>query len=430
MISRRDFFAAMLAPAVIPAARNFPGCAGDPVFHPSFSSGACQADEEVFWRNLRKQFLIPENETFFNTATLGASPRIVLETVTGHMREIERTLAHWDYRPEHPDWFSGYRPETSLREKLAALIHAEGEEVALVQNATLGMNFIAHGLNLKPGDEVLSTDQEHPGGRCGWELRTKRYGTVWHPVAIPIPPASPEQIVELIQGAISPRTRVLAIPQVTSLYGIVMPVTRLCEIARSRGIFTVIDGAQAVGQIPVDVRAMGCDAYFSSPHKWLLAPKGCGFLCVRKGALKDVWTTLASTEWDSQDKGAYRLMQFGTGNLSLLKGLEAAIEFNQKIGQYRISQRIIGMARQLRQGLQRIQGVTIRSPVHPELSAAMTTYRIDKLPASRLMDELWNRRRIRVRAVGDSVGVRHSVHLYNFPGEIDATLEVVRDLAG
>ncbi len=428
MMNRRRFFRALMAPAVLPLAGRTRRAVASSLTAESQDEWPAP-DDPHYWQWIRRQFLIPPDEAFFNTGTLGACPRQVVDTVTRHMRRLEETLAHWDYKPEHPDWFSGYRPQLELRKKLAEVIHAHPGEIALTQNATMGMNFMAHGLDLQPGDEVLSTDQEHPGGRCGWELRAHREGIIWRPLEIPIPPPDPETIVKIFAQAITPRTRVIAIAHITSQFGIVMPVRQICELARPRGILTIIDGAQAVGQLHVNVKEIGCDAYFSSPHKWLLAPPGNGFLYIRQEKLNDVWTTLASGQWNNYQAGAYRLMQYGTGNLSLLKGLEAAIDFHMRIGPDRVQRRIIGLANRLRQGLQQIDGVTILSPTHPELAGAMVTYRVEGMTGSQLQDELWNRRKIRVRKMGAKNSVRQSVHIYNSPEEIDATLEIVRDLA-
>lgn len=426
MMNRRHFFRALVAPAVLPLASQSNSAATE------VASGLQDhwpaPDDPQYWRWIRQQFLIPPDEAFFNTGTLGACPRQVVDTVTHSLREIEETLAHWDYRSEHPDWFSGYRPLVELREKLARVIHANAHEIALTQNATMGMNFMAHGLNLQPGDEVLSTNQEHPGGRCGWEMRAQREGIIWRPLEIPIPPPDPDTIVNIFAEAITPRTRVIAIPHITSMLGIVLPVRQICQLARPRGIFTIIDGAQAVGQLHVNVKELGCDAYFSSPHKWLLAPPGNGFLYIRQEKLGEVWTTLCSSEWNNYRDGAYRLMQYGTGNLSLLKGLEAAIDFHLRIGPDRVEQRIVGLANRLREGLQKVPGVTILSPVHPELVGAMVTYRVNGVTGPQLMDEMW-KRKIRVRSMGGENGVRQSVHIYNSPEEIDATLAVVRTVA-
>lgn len=411
-LSRRGFLGALAVPAI---ATSSPGLPPWP--------DASLPDEE-FWAGIRQQFTIPAHETFFNTCTLGAMPRVVQDAVTEHFRGSAATLAHWDYRPENPDWFAGYRPQLELRTKLATLINADAEEVAITQNATFGMNFLAHGIDLRAGDEVLSTDQEHPGGRCGWEMRAKRDRIVWK--ALPIG-QSPDEIVQTFASAITPRTRVLAFPHITSALGIVLPAKRLCGLARERGLLSLVDGAQSVGQLRVDVRDMGCDAYYSSPHKWLLAPAGSGLLYVRRDRLPQLWTTLASAEWDNQKTGAYRLMQYGTGNLSLLKGFEAAVDFHARLGSDRVEQRVMFLANRLRAGLQRVPGVVIYSRLHPELSGATTNWGLRGFNGAKLMDELWSRERIRVRASGE--GVRQCCHIYNLPSEVDRTVQIAQDLA-
>jgi len=181
--------------------------------------------------------------------------------------------------------------------------------------------------------------------------------------------------------------------------------------------------------MPVDVKNIGCDAYATSPHKRLLAPPGTGLLYVREAREKDVWATLASASWDnySPASGLYRLRQYGTGNKALQDGLDAAFDFHLRVGPERIEQRIFGLADFLRNGLQKIKGVTIFSPTHPALAGAIVNYGVTGVTGLALQDELWNRKKYRVRAGGPSV--RQSVHLYTSPEEIEGTLEVVRTLA-
>jgi len=386
--------------------------------------------EPGYWRWIREQFSIPAGESYFNVGTLGARPRQVIDAVVDHMREIERTIAHYDYRPEHPEYIAGYRKQEELRAKMASLMNANGREVALMQNATMGSNFIANGLDLQPGDEVLLTDQEHQGNRGGWELREKRAGIRVRKLPIGNPPSDPEAVVRIFSEAIGPRTKVIDVPHITSKLGIVMPVGPICEIARSRGIFTLVDGAQAVGQLRVDLKAIGCDAYVTSPHKWLLAPVGNGVLYVREDRLKDVWATLGSGNWNNYEPadGAFRLMQFGTGNLSLLAGLDAALEFYKRIGPERIEQRIMELSNRLRDGLKKNDRAKIHSPTHPAMTCGLVTWGVDGVPGPRLMDELWTRKKIRVRSQDDQM-VRQAVHFYNSAEEIDATLEVAGALA-
>jgi selenocysteine lyase/cysteine desulfurase len=386
-------------------------------------------DDPAYWAWVRQQFCIPLDEAYFNTGTLGACPRPVLDAVFDSMREMEKTIAQYDYRPEHPEYIAGYRAQEELRKKAGGILNASAGEIALVQNATMGINFIAHGLELKPGDEVLITDQEHPGAMGPWDLRAKRQGIVVKKLVIPVPTPDPQTIVQIFADAIGPRTKAIAVPHVSSRYGIVMPVREICDVGRARAVFTLVDGAQAVGQLRVDVKKIGCDAYACSPHKWLLAPPGNGLLYVREDREKDIWATLASAHWDDYkpESGLFRLMQYGTANEALLDGLNAALDFYARIGPEKIERRTLGLAGRLRDGLQKIKGVTISSPIHPALAGAIVTYGVAGVTGWELQDELWNRKKYRVRAGGPNV--RQSVHLYNSPEEINGTLEVVRMLA-
>jgi isopenicillin-N epimerase len=382
---------------------------------------------EEFWAELRTQFLIPPNEAFFNTGTLGSSPRVVLDAVIEHMTHVDRDIAHWDYKAGHEQYFTGYNPEEPVRAKLARLINAAPDEIALTQNATFGMNFIANGLTLGVGDEVLVMEGAHPGGRCGWELRDKRYGANVKFVRVPPTPRDPAELIQLYERATTPQTRVWAIPHLTSGTAIRFPVNELCRRARERGILSVVDGAQTLGHLVIDVRAMGCDCYFSSPHKWLLAPKGTGLLYIRRDVLPRVWSTLASTEWDNHGVGAYRLMQYGTGNLSLLVGLQRAVDFHLELQPRRVEQRIIALADRLRTGLQQIPRVVIQSPQHAELRSATTIWRIEGMTGEQLQDALWDRARVRVRSMGG--GVRQCCHIYNLESDVERSLDATRRIA-
>lgn len=427
MINRRNFFRSLTALGWWPLTSRLTSAA-TPI---SVDNKLWPKDDDPnYWRWLRKQFLIPPGEAYFNTGTLGARPQQVVETVINHMRENERTIAQYDYRPAHTEYITGYRKYEELRAKVGALLNASGREIALVQNATVAINLLANGLDLKAGDEVLLTDQEHSGAQGGWDLRAKRYGIVVKKIPIAIPANDPEAIVKSFAEAVTPRTRVIAVPHITSRYGIILPVRQLCELGRQHGLFTLVDGAQAVGQIRVNVKEIGCDAYATSPHKWLFAPPGNGLLYVREARLKDVWATLGSGNWDNYkaEDGIFRLMQFGTGNLSNQVGLEAGLDFHLRIGPERCERRVLELSNRLRASLQKIKGMTIFSPTHPALAGAIVTYGINGVEGARLMDELWNRRKIRVRAQGGTA-VRQSSHIYNNPEEIDATLEIVRALA-
>jgi len=284
------------------------------------------------------------------------------------------------------------------------------------------------------GDEIVQTDQEHVGAKSCWELLQKRHGVVWKTVKLPVPANDPQEIVSLVEAALTPRTRVIAWPHITSALGTIHPVEAICALARSRGIFTVIDGAQAIGQIPVDVEAIDCDAYFGSPHKWLLAPAGNGFLYVRSGAAGRVWTTLASGEWANEKDPGLRLQQRGTGNLSLLVGLDAALDSHLRVGPERWFARIRQLGDHLRARLQDVTGAAIASSTHPAMCAGMTTWKIEGHPPYPMVDAIWARARIRPRAVSDLWGMRTSTMIYNSEREVDrlvaAAQQVAKEAAG
>jgi selenocysteine lyase/cysteine desulfurase len=424
MVDRRHFLGTVLSPVAGAVSQPAPDRAASPLV-PAWPA----KDDPEFWAKIRDQFYFPAGEAFFNTGTIGAVPRYVLERVIEDMRTLESTVTRWDYTANTPNWISGYSPELPLREKVGKLVNADARDIALTQNATFGMNFFAHGLELKAGDEVILTNREHPGGISGWRARAKRDGVVVKEVPIPTPANGPDQLVESFAQAVSRRTRVLAVPHIISGSGVVMPVKRLTQLAHEHGCLAVIDGAQAVGQLKIDLQEIGCDAYFSSPHKWLLAPPGNGIFYIRREQQPKIWTTLCSQEWDQYQDGMYRFMQYGTGNKSLLAGLDAALDFHFRLGPERVYARIRSLADRLRQGLQQIQRSKISSPVTPELAGAVVVHRVEGVPAAKLEAQLWAEKWIRVRSQGDELGVRQSCQIYNNEAEIDATLEVVRTLA-
>src|SRR5580704_17069117 len=384
-------------------------------------------DDPQYWSKIREQFLLAPDKVFFNTGTIGAMPRVVVEAVSAHLRKMATDIADWDYAPG-AEWIAGYGPSTELRAKAARLLNAGVKEVALTENVTAAESFVASGLDLAPGAEVLITDQEHAGGRSSWLLKAKRRKVVVTPVKLANPIQGPEQVLEAFRQAITPQTKVIAISHVITGSGAILPVKEICAEARSRGILTVLDGAQAFGHIPVDVKDIGCDAYVGCFHKWLLAPAGNGFLYLRAERSAEVWPSIASGNWDYHTDNGYRLSQRGTGNLSVLVGAEAAMDFHNQIGPAREQQRIKYLGEYLRDGLRRIPKVKFYTPLDPKLNAGITVYGIDGMNGAQLQDAMWNRGRLRPRA-SSGIALRHSTHIFNSPEEIDRSLAIMRDLA-
>jgi isopenicillin-N epimerase len=384
------------------------------------------AADARYWAALRAQFPIPLDQAYFNTGTLGSTPTAVLRCVAEDLMSVEVELARFDYQGG-PIPIAGYQPEDAARAKLAALLGCGPDELALTQNATMGASAVAAGLDLSPGDEILITDREHPGGRSGWLARAARDGLVV--TEVPVDPATDTaaDILGRFEAAMGPRVRVVAVPHVTSAHGLVMPARELCALAGARGIFSALDGAQAPGQLPVDLRDLGCDAYYSSPHKWLLAPPGAGFLYLRPEAQGRIRTTLAGGQWDNLERGALRFQLYGTRNRSLVAGLEATLDFWGGLPRTAVFDRNQAMADQLRAGLAALPGALLLSSAEPGLAGPMVQWGLTGRTNREVMEALWERGRLRVRAVGKD-GVRQCCHLYNSPAEIEATLAIAREL--
>jgi len=232
-----------------------------------------------------------------------------------------------------------------LRDPLAAFVGCNRDEIALLRNATEANSYIANGIDLKPGDEVLMTDQEHPGGEHPWNLRAKRYGIVVKKVTLPKPVENPAQALNLFSDAITPRTRVMFFSHISTFSGVVLPAKELCALARRKGIISAVDGAHVPGMMRLNLHELGCDLYSSSPHKWLQAPKGSGFLYVRDEMIDRVWNTIATEGWDDVKLRAERFQRIGSSNVPALWGLRASIQLANDIGMDRIEHRQLATTR-------------------------------------------------------------------------------------
>src|SRR6516162_5900056 len=363
-------------------------------------------NEDAYWAEMRKQFLIPEDEVYLNNGTVGSSPAPVLRAVFDGYTKTEQ-MAQED--PEnYPIW--GYEPYNQFRDPLAAFIGCNRNELALVRNATEGNSYIANGIDMKPGDEVLMTDQEHPSGEGPWGLKAKRYGVVVKRVTLPKPVTSPAQVLNLFNDAITPRTRVLFFSHITTVTGVVLPAKELAALARSKGILSAVDGAHVPGMMRLGVHELGCDMYSSSPHKWLMAPKGSGFLYVRDEVIDRLWNTIATEGWDDPKIRAERFQRIGSSNVPALWGLRASIQLASDIGMDRIEKRHRALADSM---LAEMQKRGVESWTSPESALRCGIVSVNVPPVNRMDLEnwLWKTHKIRIRG-GDPHKLRLSTPYY------------------
>jgi isopenicillin-N epimerase len=374
-------------------------------------------NEDAYWAELRKQFLIPSDEIYLNNGTVGSSPAPVLRAV---FEGYEKTEQMNDADPEdYPIW--GYGPWNEFRDPLASFVGCKRDEIALLRNATEANNFIANGIEMKQGDEVLMTDQEHPGGEHPWNLRAKRYGIVVKKINLPKPLMNPTQILELFRAYISGRTRVVFFSHITTATGVVLPAKEICALARSRGAISAVDGAHVPGQMRLNLHDLGCDMYSASPHKWLQAPKGSGFLYVRDEMIDQVWSTIATEGWDEPKLRAERFQRIGSSNVPALWGLRAALELANDIGMDRIEHRQRQLCDYMVTQMNQRGAMPWTSPDH-NLRCAIATVNFPGIQRMDLENWMWKEKKIRIRG-GDPSKLRLSTPYYLSRQDIDRYLE-------
>jgi isopenicillin-N epimerase len=374
------------------------------------------SNEDGYWREMRKQFLIPADEVYLNNGTVGSSPAPVLRAVFEAYEASEKLN---EENPEdYPIW--GYASWNKFRDPLANFVGCERDEIALLRNATEANSYIANGVDMKPGDEVLMTDQEHPGGEMPWQLRAKRYGIVVKKIVLPKPVENPAQVLNLFNDAITARTRVLFFSHISTFSGVVLPVKELCALARSKGILSAADGAHAPGMMRLNVHDLGCDFYSSSPHKWLQAPKGSGFLFVRDEVIDRVWNTIATEGWDDVKIRAERFQRIGSSNVPALAGLRAAIQLANEIGIDRIERRHRQLCDYLLDAMIKRGAVSWTSP-DPTMRCGIATVNVPPTPRMELESWLWKEKKIRIRGA-DPNKLRLSTPYYISKQDIDRFL--------
>jgi isopenicillin-N epimerase len=236
------------------------------------------------------------------------------------------------------------------------------------------------------------------------------------------PPGSALEIVDLFRKAITARTRVFSFSHITTVTGLILPVKEICTLAREHGIISHVDGAHAIGQIPLDLPDLGCDSYATSPHKWLLAPKGTGVLYIREDVQERIWAHTASSEWRNYKQKAYRFSNVGTSNLSVMAGLQSALDFYAKLGPAHIYARIHELAKRVRDRLQRYPQLHITNASSDPLYAGLVSFEPAKGTLQRVVDECAARK---IRIAGGAGRIRIATHIFTQAADLQALFDAL-----
>jgi selenocysteine lyase/cysteine desulfurase len=380
---------------------------------------------ETFWQLLKQQFPLEEGLLYLNAANVCPASRPVLDRYAVLLRDFQANPSF-----QNRDKYRGLRE--SVRSKVAALLGVSADEVALTRNTSEGSNLIVRGIDLKPGDEVVITDHNHPSNNESWKLRARRDGLVINSVPVAVPARSLDDLVAGIEKAVTPRTRVIAITHLTSTTGIRYPVRPIAELARRRDIFLHVDGAQTFGACHLDLRDLGCDSYTASAHKWPMGPLEAGILYVRAERIGQLWPAIVSANWSSTLQGARTFEAVGQQDDPRVAALEAAVDLLNLVGMRQVDARVQALASRAKQALGELPKVELRTNLEPELSGGVVKFRLRNISTPQAYELLWKRHRMAIAMTpsGDSEGLRFSPHVYNTFDEIDCAVAAVRELAG
>lgn len=384
-------------------------------------------DYNCSMQHIKKYFLLDSSVIFLNHGSFGATPKPVFQTCQNWQRELERQPVEFLGRR-----YNGLMAEA--RTALADYLGTRADNVVYTQNVTISLNIVARSLELGAGDEVLTTDQEYGAMDRTWRFLSKERGFAYIQKGFPLPLTTKSEFVEQFWRGVTPQTRVIFLSHITSPTAIIFPIEEIIQRARAAGIITVIDGAHAPGQIPLDLDALGADFYGGNLHKWLCAPKGAGFLYARPEMQKWLKPLVVSWGYESMMPSASTFIDhhewWGTRDIAAFLSVPAAIEFQKKHDWEKIRMACNQLARETQK---RICDLTGLPPLHSDADHWFRQMFAAPLPAdtdiAALKQRLYDEYRIEVPLI-DWNGrklIRVSIQGYNSRKDTDALLSALEE---
>jgi selenocysteine lyase/cysteine desulfurase len=325
--------------------------------------------------------------------------------------------------------WSHLEPEVEgVRIRLARAFGCDTEEMAITRNASEALEICQMGLDLQPGDEVLTTGQDYPRMLTTWEQRVRRDGIVVKKVSFPAPPPSMQYLADQIESGITPRTKVILFCHVTNLSGQIFPVKEICQLARDRGIETIVDGAHAFAHFPFQRDDLECDYYGTSLHKWLLAPHGTGFLYVKRDKIEKLWPLMAAPE--SMNDNIRKFEEIGTHPAANHNAIGEALTFHNGIGAERKIARLRYLRDRWMRRLEDQPGVVLHTSFDPAMSGGLANVGLEGVEPGQLSSHLWRTQKIIVTPIGHEAckGIRVTPNVYTTLDEVDRFSEAMEDV--
>jgi isopenicillin-N epimerase len=382
----------------------------------SFVPAFTRLEDENYWEMVKKQFAVPDNLIMMNAANLCPAPYPVNERVMEYSRAMAKDVS-FQYR----EVFAQLRKKSISM--LSGFVGADPEEIGITRNTSEANCIVVQGLDFSKGDEIIIWEQNHPSNHAVWLSRAKRYGLVVKTVAVPEKPASLQELIDPFMNAITTKTRLIAFSHISNLSGIALPAKEICQLAHARGIMTLVDGAQALGFLDLDLHDLGCTFYTSSTHKWLMGPFENGLLYVRKEYIRRIWPIIMGGGWKEAKTVDENVCVLGQRNETTTAALPEILEFHQAIGKKNIEARVVQLntylKAQIKAGIPTAEFVT---PYAPEVSGGIVIVNLPGKDPKEVTQWLYEKFGIACAPAG---GIRLSPHIYNTKQDVD---RVVRAL--
>jgi selenocysteine lyase/cysteine desulfurase len=384
-------------------------------------SAASLADDETYWGEIQRAFDLDRTLVNLNNGGCSPAPTHVLDALIRDIRFSNELPVHHMWNVLEP------RIE-SVRRDLAREFGCDPEEMAITRNASEANETMILGLDLKPGDEVVVTNQNYGRMLTTWDQRARRHGIVVKQISFKLPPPSQEYLVQQFKAAITPRTKVIEVTHITNLSGHIFPVRQIVDMARPLGIEVFVDGAHAFAQFPFTRDDLGCDYYGTSLHKWLLTPVGAGFLYVRKTKQKALWPLMAAPTTMDEDIRKYE--EIGTHPAANHNAISVAMAFHRSIGAERKVARLRYLrdrwAKRLSKESDRFRVLTALDSPH---TAGIGLVAVEGLDIPKLSAWLFDKHRIVNTPIvhAEFSGLRITPNIYTTLDEVDLFADRMMD---
>lgn len=378
------------------------------------------ARDETYWREIQQAFTLDRTLINLNNGGCCPSPRIVHEAFKRYLDLSNEAPVYYMWQVLEPNI-------EAVRRALAADAGADPETVAITRNASEALQIAQCGLDLKPGDEVVTTNQDYPRMLTTWDQRMRRDGIKLTQISFPVPGVQAD-IVRRFEAAITPATRVLHFCHITNLTGHIFPVRDLCALGRRHGLTIIVDGAHAYGHFPFTISDIDCDYYGTSLHKWLLAPIGTGFLYVKKDRIQNTWPLQAAGATVTTIR---KFEEIGTHPAANHNAIAEALVFHHGIGIERKAARLRYLKDRWATRLKDQPKFQLHTSLDPALSCAIGTIGIAGVPPGDITSKLWNQWRIIATPIGHAEyqGIRVTPNVYSTLDEIDLFADAMEAIA-